>query len=78
MQTGAAATTSGAGGAACWTGALCIAFGRDQRHEPDIRAGADTLQHHVTDADWGFEAALLQRVTARIVKAGFVEIAKTQ
>ncbi len=52
--------------------------GHDQRHQADIGAAADALQHHVADADRRLDAALLQRVVARFVEAGLGEIAKTQ
>ena len=51
---------------------------RDQRNQADIRAAADTLQHHVADANSGLGAALLQRVVAHLVKAGAGEIAKAE
>ena len=51
---------------------------RHQRHQPDIRAGADALQHHVADADRRLDAALLQRVAARLVQTGLGEIAKAE
>src|ERR1700737_838957 len=50
---------------------------RDQCNEADIHAGADALQHHVTDADRRLDAALLQRIAARIVKASLGEVTKT-
>ena len=51
---------------------------RDQRDETDIGAAADALQHHVADADRRLDAALLQRVAARLIEAGLGEIAKAE
>ena len=51
---------------------------RDQRNEADIRAMTYALQHHVVAPDRRLDAALDQRATARIVKAGLGEISKTK
>ena len=53
-------------------------IGRDQRDQADIGAAADALQHHVADTDRRLDAALLQRVVARLVEAGLGEIAKAE
>ena len=50
--------------------------GLDQRDQADIGAAADALQHHVADAEGRFGAALLQRVAARVIEAGFGKIAQ--
>ena len=51
---------------------------RDQRNQADIRAAADTLNHHVDHANSGLDTALLQRAVAHIVKAGPEEITKAE
>src|SRR5882724_3331304 len=52
--------------------------GRDQCHDADISAGPDALQDQVADADGRLDAALLQGLAARIVKANLGEIAKAE
>ena len=49
-----------------------------QRNQPDIRAAADALQHHAADADRRLDAALAQRLAARLIEAGLGEIAKVE
>ena len=68
------ASCSGVGGSAHVRGRRVSG----QRDQADIGAAADALQHHVADADRRFDAALLQRVVARLVEAGLGEIAEAE
>ncbi len=50
----------------------------DQGDQADIRAVADALQHQMADAERNFGAAISERLAARLVEAGFGEIAEAE
>ena len=50
--------------------------GHNHRHQADIGAAADALQHQMADTDRGLDPAPLQGIGAGLIEAGLGKIAK--